>query len=347
MNELFARMDVASQQFAERVTRLAPPPPSLARLSRTRAAVARELLMQRHHDVMRVHQECRADRERGREAIGQLAAELVAALRAAVAGGAPPSSFAGISARIDARLPSDAMEYIDDPTFPEARRTAAMRRLDGLNRLLGSYVRFLHALEPLLGPRPGAPVTVLDLASGHAGFAIALARLARARGLTLRVIASDLRDEYLEVGRRRAADEGVEVEFRVVDAFHIDRAFAPREIDVITCTQSLHHFGPAMVAGLVAESVRAAGRGILFIDPLRSVTNLLLLGALTWFGSLDPAFFHDATLSIRKSFVPEELGLVARCAPGGDSLEAFFLPPGFSALRTRLDRLGLGASPAA
>ena len=39
---------------------------------------------------------------------------------------------------------------------------------------------------------------------------------------------------------------------------------------------------------------------------------------------------------IRRSFVPAELRLIARCVPGGESLEAFYLAPGFVALRTKL-----------
>jgi 2-polyprenyl-3-methyl-5-hydroxy-6-metoxy-1,4-benzoquinol methylase len=281
---------------------------------------------------MHTHQTWREDRAAGREAFGAIAERLVCELRARVVDRSPPTTLTGIAARLDARLPTDTLEHIDDPAFPEARRTAAIRRLDGLNRLLGSYVRFADALEPLLPA--DLPATVLDIASGHGGFAIALARLARDRGRPLRVIASDLRAEYLDLGRRRAAAEGVDVEFRVVDAFAIDASFAPGEIDVVTCTQTLHHFGPAMAAGLIAESVRVARRGILFVDALRSLQSLLLLGALTFLGSLDAAFCHDAVVSIRKSFVPEELSLVARCAPGGEALDAFFLPPGFAALRT-------------
>ena len=64
--------------------------------------------------------------------------------------------------------------------------------------------------------------------------------------------------------------------------------------------------------------------------------SLVLLGAVSFVAARDKAFFHDATLTIRKCFVPEELALVARCAPGGEALEASFFPPGFNLLRTRV-----------
>lgn len=80
--------------------------------------------------------------------------------------------------------------------------------------------------------------------------------------------------------------------------------------------------------------MRNARRGILFVDTARSLTNLCAVGPAAFLGSRDRAQLHDGTVSIRKSFVPEELWLLARCVPGGERLEAIFLPPGHVALRS-------------
>jgi 2-polyprenyl-3-methyl-5-hydroxy-6-metoxy-1,4-benzoquinol methylase len=326
-----SRIDEVWQRLAGSAIRLVPSPPALSLLEQARARIAQDLLARRSGDIAKAQALYGTDREGGRAAIGRVAEELVAELRAALLEEAP-TTLTGLASRLDWYMPTDRQEHVDDPAFPEERRTASIRRLDALNRRLGSYVRFASALEPLLGE---GPATVLDLASGHGGFAIALAKLARAEGRPLRVIASDVREEYVEIGRRQAEEEGIDVEFRVVDAFHIDRTFAPGEIDIITCTQTLHHFGAAATAGLVTEAVRAARRGIVFIDGVRSVSLLILLGALTWLASADKAFFDDATTSIRKAFAPEELALIARCAPGGERVEVSYLAPGFNLLRTR------------
>src|SRR5204863_9009102 len=98
--------------------------------------------------------------------------------------------------------------------FDQSRRTRVLRNIDRLNRGLGSYARFAAALEPLLDGN--APITVLDIASGHGGFPLALSSLREGMDPPLRIIASDLRDEYLEIGRRRAAQGGAgNVEFLV------------------------------------------------------------------------------------------------------------------------------------
>ena len=57
---------------------------------------------------------------------------------------------------------------------------------------------------------------------------------------------------------------------------------------------------------------------------------MTLLGALTILTTFDTAFTHDAVVSMRKSYVPEELALLARIAPGGHHLEAIFMRPACS-----------------
>src|SRR5579883_1541018 len=297
-------LDDRMQQLAARVLARMPPPPTTARLASLRARVAEELL-ERYEGEIAVARERFLERRARPDApswphpgcaaseLSALAERLVRELRRAVV--ARARSLDGVLARLDARLPTERAEYIDDPLFSEARRTAALRSLDALNRRLGSYVRFLDALEPLLD---AGSVTLVDLASGHGGFPLALAPLARARGHALRIVATDLRDEYLAIGRRRAAARGeCDVEFRRVDAFHLDRAFAPGAIDLVTCTQSLHHFGAGGVAALAAEALAQARVGLLFVDGARSLSHAAAIGALNWLGTFDRYFTHDGVRS--------------------------------------------------
>ncbi len=318
--------------FARRVSRFTPATPSLRSLGPRRARLVDELLTRHRRAIADSHALYEHDRAAGRRAFGAIAETMVGELRREVVASSSPISPAGLAARFDARFATDGMEHIDDPDFSEAHRTRLLDTLDQLNDRMGSYDHFLTALAPLID---GRPTTILDVASGHGGFAIALAKLARTRGLRLTLIATDLREEYLAIGRQRAAEEGVEVEFLVADAFDLDAVFHGRTIDVVTCTQSLHHFGPALTAGFIAECARVATRGIVFVDALRALSRYLLLVPLTLLATRDPAFTHDAMLSIRRSLVPEELGAIARCVPGGERLETFYLPPAFNVLRSR------------
>ncbi|MFO0607495.1 MAG: methyltransferase domain-containing protein [Polyangiales bacterium] len=309
----------ALQRLAARATALLPEPPALARLSALRAAVLDELTAEHAAALDRAQYS-------NRDVFAPLADALVREHRRRVAERA--EGLLGVAARVDAWLPTDASEHVDDPALPAARRRRVIEDVDRFNRLLGSYVRFLDLVAPLL-PRAGG--TVLDVASGHGCFPLALAAHARDRGLRLKVIATDLREEYLAVGRAKGDPA---VEFRVLDALALRGAFAPGAVDVITCTQSLHHLDAGTVAGFLAEAL-ATAPGVLFVDAGRAASAAAGAAALSLVGTRDPVFVHDAWVSVRRAFVREELALIARCVPGGERVEAMDVRPGFVALRTR------------
>jgi len=224
----------------------------------------------------------------------------------------------------------DREEYLDDPELDPVLRTSIMSSLDELNGILDSYRWFFDELSPLLNP--DGPTRVLDLAAGHGGFARAGALLARERGLDIHFTASDLKREYLDMGEALVAGQDLPVEFVVQDALNLSN-LAEGAFDIITCTQSIHHFPPGLVAVMFEAATRAAARGVVFIDGCRSV---LACAAITVFSALSkshPAFVHDAFVSTRKFFVPQELELLARIARPTGQLESSWKPPGHCLLR--------------
>jgi 2-polyprenyl-3-methyl-5-hydroxy-6-metoxy-1,4-benzoquinol methylase len=315
-----SRLSAYLQRLAARASLSVPEPPALRSLSALRGRLAGEILGRRSAEIGRA-------RRGGSERYGPLAESLVVEHRRAMADAAGEAGWWRWAAHLDLRLPTAEDEYMDRPELDAHRRAAVVMAVHRLSRGLGSYVHFAAALEPLLD---GDETTLLDLASGHGGFPLALPALV-GRGRRLRIIASDLRSEYVELGRLRTRDEGVE--FRVVDAFRLDESLRGESIDVVTCTQSMHHFGAHGTAVLLGEALRHARRGVLFIDLARSLSRLLLGGAAAWLVTFDPMFLHDTALSFRKAFVAEELRLIAACVPGGEAVESFDLAPGFVALR--------------
>ena len=322
-----------------------PPPPGLTRLAARRTALAGEIFSRREREVERA-QALHFDRGPGRDLapgaspLFRIAEEMVDELRSRLQGDAWRSGIvAGLLATVDARLPTAAIEYMDRPDFDEAKRVLAVSALDTWSRRCGNYALFYDALRPLLGG--DGITTLIDIASGSGGFPLALAALVPKSHL-VRIIATDSRPEYLAVGRSRARSAGLaNIEFRVLDAarlgqHEINEGNEGGDVDVITCTQSLHHLGAGGVAVLLAEALRVARRGIFFVDLSRALSLAVATGAVSLLAGLHRSFLHDATVSARKAFVPEELALIARCVPGGDQLEAFFLPPGFVVLRSRV-----------
>lgn len=234
-------------------------------------------------------------------------------------------------AELDARLPTSRPELLDDPALPTAMRQQILEDLDVLNRALGSYPRFLRLLGPWLAR--DRPTRVLDLAAGHGGFDLELAREARAQGIPLEITATDLKQEYLELGRAVAEREGLDVRFEVQDALDLSnlrREGAPR-YDVITCTQSLHHFPVGLVAAMAHEA--AATSAVLFVDGSRSLTTLLSIPSMCAVRFGHYGMVHDAFVSSRRFFVAEELRLFASLTPARERVRAFRIAPGFAVLR--------------
>ncbi len=220
---------------------------------------------------------------------------------------------------------TDASEYLDDPDLDRDMRVRILAHLDAVNDLLDSYRAFFESLEPIL--RRDGPTRVLDLAAGHGGFVLAAARTASERNLDLELVASDIKREYLDLGEERALGQGFDVGFVLQDALDLSN-LRPGEYDVLTCTQSLHHFSAGQVAVMFAEAARVAARGVLFVDGARSGLAAVGLAAIGLLRYRDPAFVHDAVVSFRRFFVPEELGLLARIGPWGTTAQATWVKPG-------------------
>ncbi|MCB9594004.1 MAG: methyltransferase domain-containing protein [Sandaracinaceae bacterium] len=237
------------------------------------------------------------------------------------------------AARVHARFgDTDEAEYLDDPDLDPDMRVRMLDHLDAINRVVGNYRSFTRAMEPLF--RPDGTTRILDLAAGHGGFALDVARMARDRGLPVTITATDLRPEYLALGEVAAAHEGLDVTFAVQDALDLSN-LEPGAYDLIVCTQAIHHFSPSMTARMFRESARAAGRGVVFVDGCRSVMHSALIPALGIARYGDRGLAHDAFVSFRRFYAPEELGLIGQLGPEGPRVEAKWMRPAHCLLRYR------------
>jgi len=120
--------------------------------------------------------------------------------------------FAKFGAAIDAALRTQAVEHMDDESYPEKGKLGIALGLHMMNVASASYRRFFTKLQPTLKrieARHGRPARVLELACGAGGFAFALDALARRESVRVEVTASDIVPLYISRGQERAAREGV------------------------------------------------------------------------------------------------------------------------------------------
>lgn len=211
-------------------------------------------------------------------------------------------------------------EWIDDPNLPDKVRTRMIRNLDRVNRALGAYLWFFAALRRVLRDAPDGNIRLLDIGSGHGAFPIRLAKKGKLAGRSIEVIGSDIVPAYVEAAREAARDEGARVEFRVLNALKLDRM--KERFDVITCTQTIHHFPPDFLAELMVRARANARHAVLFFDARRAPWSVAGVALLAVAVTRDPGLVHDGVISIRRMYSPAELEMLANCSPGGEAFRA-------------------------
>ncbi len=325
-------MDRAVGLLADRFTSSRIPSASVGLLGEPRTRAALDTLDAYRPRALELAARMDAGEPGASEAYGALVEEALADMRRRTLERAS-TPIERLTASVHQRFgDTDEPEWLDDPDLDPEMRVRMIEHLDAINRLVGNYRSFLRAMRPLFAER--GPTRILDLAAGHGGFALEVARVAREEGLSVEMTATDLRPEYLAVGEEIAAREGLPVRFAVQDALDLSN-LAPGAYHGIVCTQAIHHFPPSMTARMFREAARAATRGVVFVDGCRSVMHGALIHALGHVRYRDPGLAHDAWISFRRFYSPEELGLIARLGPEGDRVEAKWMRPAHCLLRYR------------
>lgn len=241
----------------------------------------------------------------------------------------PRGPLSWLDQRLDEAIHTQKPERMDlrGPTLERHLRN--IECLDQLNRTFGSYGRFERYLLAWCRRfvSAGRPLRLLDLASGHGAFPIHLARQVRDRGLPLEVTGSDIDADYVALARVAAEQQTLPVNFIELNA--LDMAdLADDQVDIITCTQSIHHFSPGQLARMMREASRVARYGLILIDGKRSIAAAAGVALLIAATTGNPDTVHDGWVSLRKMYFPEELQFIAQvaCVPNA---EVNLHPPGF------------------
>ena len=189
-------------------------------------------------------------------------------------------------------------EILDDPGVPPEVMTRSMADVERANLMFGGMRAALGELEPAIGELP-ACATLLDVGTGTADIAAAARVLTEKRGVTLRTIGFDI--SPILIARHRRRNDAVVV------GHALRLPFRDKSIDVVMCSQVLHHFREPEARMLISEMNRVARARVVISDLRRS---LIAAGGL-WLASFLLSFHsvsrHDGVVSIMRGFVPEEL----------------------------------------
>ena len=198
-------------------------------------------------------------------------------------------------------------ERLDEPGVSPELRLRSLRDVARSNTLFGGRRAVLAEVGRTLrevGPR----ATLLDVGTGLGDVPAGAARLARRRGVALTAIGLDLAPELARAARDRT--DGA----LCGDAFRLP--FADRSVDVVTCSQLLHHFAETEVRTLLVELNRVARRRVVIGELRRSWVAAGGFWLASWPLSFHPVTRHDGVLSVLRGFTAGELRALVRSAVG-------------------------------
>jgi ubiquinone/menaquinone biosynthesis C-methylase UbiE len=206
--------------------------------------------------------------------------------------------------------PRRGREYLDDAGQMDA---LVVRRSLGdvarANALFGGTRAVLAELAcAVRRMQPGRrPITLLDVGTGRGDIPAAATAWCTRHGIVL----DTLGIEKSETLARIAADHTT-----VMSADALRLPLADHSVDIVMCSQVLHHFERAQAMAVLREMHRVARRRVIVSDLRRS----WIAAAGIWLASFPllfhPVSRHDGVLSVLRGFTRRELGELVQQSVG-------------------------------
>lgn len=209
------------------------------------------------------------------------------------------------------------VELLDDPAADDALATRSLRDVAVANRLFGGTSAVLGVLAPILRRSAAESarhaesiptLTMLDVGTGAGDIPEKSRVLAARLGVRLETIGLE---RTLAVGRGARRRAGA---VAVGDAQALP--FATRSVDIVACSQVLHHFEDVEARQLLREMHRVARRLVIVADLRRSWAAATGIWAASFALGFHPVSRHDGTLSVLRGYRSAELAALVHHAVG-------------------------------
>ena len=190
------------------------------------------------------------------------------------------------------------VEILDSPGVDPAIVTRSLADVARANALFGGTSSALKEVKEALREVP-REATLLDVGTGLGDIPCRAREEARRAGVELTTIGLDAAAELASASRSS-------LDFAIcADALRLP--FADNSIDIVMCSQVLHHFVGAEAAQLLREMDRVARVRVIVSDLRRSWVAAVGL----WLASFPLRFHavsrHDGVVSVMRGFTPHEL----------------------------------------
>jgi hypothetical protein len=178
-------------------------------------------------------------------------------------------------------------------------RERSLRDVRRANTVLGGAWAVLSEVRRVLDRLEETSLTLMDVGTGLADIPAGVRRLATRRGVRLMTYGVD---EAVSLARVSAGLLDASI---CADARRLP--FADASIDIVTCSQVLHHFEDAEIPVVLRELTRVARHAVIVSDIRRSWLAAAGFWVVTWPLGFHPVSRHDGLTSVLRGFTPTEL----------------------------------------
>jgi SAM-dependent methyltransferase len=189
-------------------------------------------------------------------------------------------------------------EILDDPSVNAETRLQSINDVTRSNRIFGGLRAATSAVDSVLEAEAGA-LTLLDVGTGLADVPLAIAERASRGSRTLRTIGLDESVDLLGAASRRVT--------HAVCGSVAALPFRDRSVDIVLCSQLLHHFAGPDLDAVLAELDRVARRHVVVADLRRSWLAAAGFWAASFPLGFHPVTRHDGVVSVLRGFTAAEL----------------------------------------
>lgn len=197
-------------------------------------------------------------------------------------------------------------EHMDDPSSDLRMLFNTYRQFARINALLSRWrTVYRRHLRPALAR--GRPARLLDIGFGGGDVARNIAAWARRDGLDLRITAIDTDPRALAFAREQVWPDTISFH----EASARDLVASGRRYDAVMSNAVLHHLDDVGAAALLADSRVLAERAVVHNDLVRSVAAHALFSGFVAPFFRDSFAADDGRRSIRRSWTPREMRMLA------------------------------------